>query len=153
SVSRRVVEINPVEDVPEFVVHNDISTRLEQDAGILRLEILAAMFDNKATNRALVSQHCQDAASARPAQHRLANSFQMQRAIDNDRTLIGSRRNLNRVSWLRGSDGNLESEVICAMAHPQHSGTEPAGVRNASYNDQGHRPKRPPEWGREMLAC
>src|SRR5262249_3519917 len=98
SVPRRVVEINPIKDIPEFVVRNDISTRLEQDAGILRLQILAAMFDNKAANRALVSQYCQDAASARAAQHGFANSFQMQRPIHNDRALIGSRRNLNRVS-------------------------------------------------------
>ena len=45
---------------------NDISVRLEQDAGILPLEVLAAMLDNKPANRALVGQYRQHAASAVP---------------------------------------------------------------------------------------
>src|SRR5262245_50082521 len=128
-VSLRVVEINPIKDVPEFVAHNDISTRLEQDAGILRLEILTTMFENKAANRALISQDRQDAASARPAQDGFANPFQVQRPIHNDRAFIGSRRNLYGVPWQRGGNGRLESEAACTLAYSQHSGTEPVGVR------------------------
>src|SRR5262245_65830625 len=108
-VSLRVVEINPIKDVPEFVAHNDISTRLEQDAGILRLEILTAVFDNKAANRALISQYGQDAASAGPAQDGFANAFQVQRPIHNDRAFIGSRRNLYGVPWQSGGNGIVAS--------------------------------------------
>src|SRR4026207_2168060 len=39
SVSGRVVEVDAVQDIAELVVRNDVSLRLEQDAGILGLQI------------------------------------------------------------------------------------------------------------------
>src|SRR5215813_2574094 len=107
-VPLRVVKINAVERVAQLVARDRVLVRFEQQTGIFGLQVAAAVFDDKTSNRATIGDHDHDTASPLAAQHGLAYAFDRELFVENEPAGIGAGLNLNRIARFRGGDGRLD---------------------------------------------